>query len=381
MQNNNLTSIILDNRTEIINTMKLLLYNENPLILKKINFDSDAPFLEPLLFAYFNSKKDNLFHINILEEILQGYFLFEKPMKIIHSFNKNGIAHIPELGYYRKDKNSQFSTILKFKEIEIIKEAHPLLEQYFVEFYKGHILNKNPIYTSTWKKHTDLFKAIEIIEKHLPDFYTELKFSNKKIYLHDNHKVLNFTTIETLGIIYLYVLGNKNLIYFIEELIHQGSHNFLEYILYNRNRYFKIDVESLLMRDFTMQEWDYRDIYSAFHGLYTVTRRVECFDALLSKNVFSGRNKHELLGRMTDQFRRFRSGLELLNLEEIFTEDGIAFYNDLDERCATILNKYKNLPTLFDLSNRDLDFRYADFCILNPISKFYKNDGLGLYNF
>ena len=38
--------------------------------MEKIDFEDDAVFLEPLLFAYFNSKKDNLFSSNVLVETL-----------------------------------------------------------------------------------------------------------------------------------------------------------------------------------------------------------------------------------------------------------------------------------------------------------------------
>jgi|LakMenEpi03Aug12_release.lakeMendotaPanAssembly.Ray.scaffolds.fasta_scaffold1582493_1 hypothetical protein len=47
------------NRDEIINIIKLLIYKENPSVLEKINFEDDTIFLDPLLFAYFNSKKEN----------------------------------------------------------------------------------------------------------------------------------------------------------------------------------------------------------------------------------------------------------------------------------------------------------------------------------
>tara|TARA_B110001452_G_scaffold232490_1_gene209813 strand:- start:18 stop:281 length:264 start_codon:yes stop_codon:yes gene_type:complete len=82
---------------------------------------------------------------------------------------------------------------------------------------------------------------------------------------------------------------------------------------------------------------------------------------------FFGREKHELLGRLADQFTRFRTGLELLNFKEVYTEKGIAFYNELDTKCLSILKKYLKLKDEFDLSNRDVDFRYEDFCKLNPI--------------
>lgn len=368
-------------QTEIINTIKILIYKENSSLLEKINFDDDEIFLEPLLFSYFNSKKKNTFSNELLEEILQGFFVEKKEPKINHSFNKNNIAYIPDVGYFKKGLKNLQEPILKLGDFEILKEIHPTQEPYFREFYKGHIINENPIYNSVWQdNHKELEKAILIIKEYLPDFYQELFFANRKIYLHNNPKILNFTTVETLGMLYFYVLGENNLIYFIEELIHQGSHNFLYYVVQNRKDYFKIEVDNLIMRDLTKQEWDYRNVYGAYHGLYTVTKRMECFDILLSKNVFVGKHKHELLGRLTDQFSRFKTGLELLNFEEIYTNKGLELYNELNTKCQSIFNKYKVLQSIFDLSNRDLDFRYDDFCKLNPIVDFYKKEEQGIFN-
>lgn len=367
---------------EIVNTIRILIYKESPSILNYINIGNTNIFREPLLFSYFNSIKNNSFPKDTLEEILQGYYIKKETININHSFNKNNIAYIPQVGYFKKGENTPYEPILKKGDFEIVKEVHPTLEKYFVEFYKGHIVNQTPEHSSVWKAHSkDIFKAIEIIKKHLPDFYKELTFANKKIYLHDNPKILNFTSVETLGMLYFYVIGSSNLIYFIEELIHQGSHNYLYYVVHNRKDYFKIDVDNLVMRDFTNQQWDYRTIYGAFHGLFTVTQRIECFDKLLAQNVFSGREKHELMGRLTDQFARYRTGLELLDLSKVYTQKGIEFYNELDTKCASILEKYASLKDEFDLSNRDLDFRYDDFCKLNPLEDFLIKDQNNYFQF
>lgn len=369
-------------KLKIVDVIRLLICKENASLLEKVDFEDDNLFLEPLLYSYFNSKKENTYPNELLEEILHGYFIKQEVLKVTHSFNKNGIAYIPQLGYFKKGETRPFEPILKIDEFEIIKEIHPTQERYFRAFYKGHIVNDNPLYNSVWQEnHKELEKAILTIKESLPDFYQELVFANRKIYLHNNPKILNFTTVETLGMLYFYVIGKDNLLYFIEELIHQGSHNFLYYVVHNRKDYFKIDVDTLIMRDFTKQEWDYRNIYGAYHGLYTVAKRVECFDVLLSNNVFSGKEKHELLGRLTDQFSRFRTGLELLNFDEVFTKRGQGFYFEYDKKCLNILNKYRILPSIFDLSNRDLDFRYEDFCKLNPISEFYKKEEQGIFNF
>jgi len=374
--------MVINNQIDIINTLKVLIYKESPQIFEKLNFDDDIIYMEPLLFSYFNSKKDNLFSQEILTEILQGNFKKEEEIQIKHSYNKNGIAYIPQIGYFSKGVEIVYEPILRNGDFEIVKEIHPTQEKYFVEFYKGHIVNQNPEHNTLWKAHhEELFKAIDIVKKHLPEFYQQLAFANKKIYLHDNPKILNFTSVETLGMLYFYVIGDNNLVYFIEELIHQGSHNYLYYVVHNRKEYFKIDVDNLIMRDFTKQEWDYRTIYGAFHGLFTVTQRVECFDKLLSQKVFSGTEKHELLGRLTDQFSRFRTGLELLNFHQVYAEKGLELYNMLETKCKSILKKYAKLEDEFDLSNRDLDFRYNDFCKLNPLEDFLKKDEEGQFNF
>ncbi|RBW54692.1 hypothetical protein DS884_17230 [Tenacibaculum sp. E3R01] len=376
-------NLIAENKNKIVETIKLLAFKEVSTLFDRLDFDNDATFLEPLLFSYFNSKKDSSFSKEVLEQILQGYFISNETIKISQNiFNKNGIAYIPEKGYFEKGRKNIDSAILKQGDFEIVKEIHPIQEKYFIEFSRGHIVNDNPKHTSVWEDHyAELFEAIEIIKEHLPEFYKELIFANKKIYLHDNPKILNFTSIETLGMLYFYVLGNKNIIYFIEELIHQGSHNYLYYIVHNRKDFFKIDVDNLVMRNFTLQNWDYRTVYGAFHGLFTVYQRVKYFDKLLMKNIFSDREKHELLGRFTDQFSRFRTGLELLNLEDIYTDKGLKFYKKLDNECATILKKYNFLQNEFNLSNREVDFRYSDFCELNSFDDFIEKEKMGLFSF
>ena len=144
--------MILRNISEtLIETIQLLLYKENPSLLEKIDFEDDNVFLEPLLFAYFNSKKDNFFTKEMLTEIMQGYFVENEPLLLKESLNYDEIAYIPNLGYFDK-KGNKIDDILKIDAFEIVKINHPLLEKYFYEFYKRHIVNANPIHNSVWKE-------------------------------------------------------------------------------------------------------------------------------------------------------------------------------------------------------------------------------------
>jgi hypothetical protein len=94
----------MTNRISIINTIKLLIYKENPPLLDKIDFEDDNIFLEPLLFAYFNRKKDNLFPTELLYEIMQGYVVKKESFLLTESFNKAGVAYVPNLGYFDREK-------------------------------------------------------------------------------------------------------------------------------------------------------------------------------------------------------------------------------------------------------------------------------------
>ena len=90
--------------TNITENLQILLYKENQSLLEKINFEDDKIFSDPLLFAYFNSKKYNTFSKELLEEIIQGYFTDKKPLKIQYSYNKNNIAYLPNIGFYNKNQ-------------------------------------------------------------------------------------------------------------------------------------------------------------------------------------------------------------------------------------------------------------------------------------
>lgn len=367
--------------SRVIDNIKLLLYKESPELIEKLDFESNSVFLEPLLYAYFNSKKHIPFSIESLIEIIQGYFIQKEYLKMEKSYNKNSIAYLPKIGYFNTEKEL-IEPILEINGLEVVKELHPLMHRYLFEYYKGHITNANPKYDSIWRDHIlTLQKALKVLKDYTPNYFREFQQVNKKVFIHNTPKILNFTSIETLGMLYLYATPHSTIMYFIEELIHQGAHNILYHITFNKKEFFNIDAPNTIMRDLTKQEWDYRDVYGAFHGVYTVFRRLECYDILLQCEVFHERDKHELLGRLADQFPRFHTGLELLNLDEVYTEKGKALYLELDNKCTKILTKYKKLKKEFDLSNRDLDFRYEDFCKLNSYESFVKKDNQGFYNF
>ena len=167
----------------MIEIIKTLLYKENPSLLEKLNFEDDKTFSEPLLLAYFNSKKYNPFPKEVLGELMQGYFITKEPLKIEHSYNKNGTAYIPNIGYFKNGQFVPFEPVIKIEGLEVLKELHPLLNRYLFESYKGHITNPNPDYESVWQNHiVTLEKALKLLKEHTPDYFKEFQSANKKIF-------------------------------------------------------------------------------------------------------------------------------------------------------------------------------------------------------
>ncbi|MBE9490301.1 MAG: hypothetical protein IMY67_08420 [Bacteroidetes bacterium] len=93
---------LYNNKVNIINTIKVLLFKKYQKVFNFIKYEDENIYLEPLLFSCFNSVQKNENLIAILEEILQGYFFKKEEIKVRYSFNKNDVAYIPQVGYFKR---------------------------------------------------------------------------------------------------------------------------------------------------------------------------------------------------------------------------------------------------------------------------------------
>src|SRR5690606_34319599 len=101
-------------RIKILENIQILLFKENIELLKKLNFENDDTFSEPLILTYFNTKNNKSLSKEVLEELMQGYFTKKEPLKINHSFGKGSLAYLPELGYLiSQDKRFRSVILLK----------------------------------------------------------------------------------------------------------------------------------------------------------------------------------------------------------------------------------------------------------------------------
>ncbi|WP_445717555.1 hypothetical protein [Flavobacterium sp.] len=366
--------------TEFINTIKLLIYKENPSLLEKIDFEDDNVFLEPLLFAYFNSKKDSLLSKDMLTEIMQGYFIEKEPLLLNESFNNEGIAYLPNLGYFDKNKTKVDNIfIIQNPSIELL--IHPIvhLKTIFKDFNEN-VLDKNKIEISkeiSLKYKNVLTNALQYIKTSNKVHYDLIVQCCKKIVLFKtNPKNTNsFATINAHGIAFFNVYQeNYDEVFFVDDIAHQTGHIIMTTILFERKKYFLID-ENQNIGTFTKNKSEYRSFYILFHALYTYYTTFLCLDACLENNCFNKRQTHEAKGRIGFYLQKCKTDLinfeKTINyhngLQNVLSSEGIEIFQNITNKCFEVLKKHEEV-TLFKYKNQPYNFTYSEFVKLNLLN-------------
>ena len=366
------------NRVKIIEILQILLYKENPSLLEKINFEDDNVFLEPILFSYFNSKKDNLFSKDMLTEIIQGYFVEKESLILKESFNNDEIAYLPNLGYFDKQGNKVDDIfIIQNSSIELL--IHPIvhLKTIFKDFNEN-VLDENKIEISkeiSLKYENVLTNALQYIKTSNKVHYDLIEQCCKKIVLFktDPKNTNSFATINAHGIAFFNVYQEVyDEVFFVDDIAHQTGHIIMTAILFERKKYFLFD-ENQNIGTFTKNKLEYRSFYILFHALYTYYTTFLCLDACLENNCFNIKQIHEAKGRIGFYLQKCKSDLlnfeKVINyhngLQNVLSTEGIEIYQNIENKYFEILEKHKE-TIQFIYINQPYNFTYSEFLKLNP---------------
>jgi len=368
-----------NNQTKMIDTIKLLIYKENTSLLEKVDFEDDNIFLEPLLFAYFNKKKENKFSSELLSEIMQGYFVEKEPLLLNDSYNTDDIAYIPNLGYFDK-KDNKVDDVCMINNTSIELLIHPVthLKHIFKDFNENNIdESKIEISKAQILKYKNaLTIAFQYIKTNKKVHYDLIEQCCKKIVLFktDPKNTNSFATINAHGIAFFNVYQEDyDEVFFVDDIAHQTGHIIMTTILFERKKYFLID-ENQNIGTFTKNKSEYRSFYILFHALYTYYTTFLCLDACLENNCFNKRQTHETKGRIGFYLQKCKSDLlnfeKVINyyngLESVLTSEGIEIFKNITNKYFELLKKHEEV-TLFNFNNQPYNFTYSEFIKLNPI--------------
>lgn len=367
-----------ENQIELINTIKLLIYKENPTLLEKLDFDNDDIFLEPLLFAYFNSKKSNLFPNDMLKEILQGYFLEKEEVEIKFSYNSYNVAYIPNIGYFNNGEKKSFDPIfiIEDTQIELLKRPIKLLENIF-RTNTDELINEKEIVidNNLFEKNINaLTNAFKFIKKNSPDQYKLIEENCKKVIMFKTNpsNINSFATINAQGIAFFNVYQEEyDEVFFVDDIAHQTGHIILTTLFYDKKAIFNIDEEQNIGSLLKIN--DNRSIHILIHAFYTYYTTFMCLDDCLKNNSFNETQKKEAIARIGFYLNKCTLDIQIFDriinnfngIEFILTPKGIQMYSIIRSKYEEIFNKWNSITKHFDYRNQTYNFALKNFKELN----------------
>lgn len=381
--------------------IKILFLKKNEELISLLDLDKEDIFLNSFLFAYFNDADAE--NKVTLEQLVYGYISNEyKPSFISVIVDENGVLYLPNIGYFRISDILLLNKTCKFyyndgnykitynnhqveyefhslifadteNKIELIQYQHPLLKSYF-KVLRADYTNQNDkceveVKCITTFHIDNIKKAFLFIKNNFPLIYETIIASNKYVMIFGNQAMLPFATRNTLGISYISSLYTDSYLFFVEEILHQCSHNLFNLLNYDRQKYFKIDVEVSTLGEYIKNPNEKRTIYNVFHGLITITQRLICYKYIIENKLLTGIDLHEIIGRYCDLYRRHHSGLEMIELDIVYTNDGVNLYKEMDSLCEQSLNYFRIEAKRYNVINQPAEFNFQQFLVLNP----YKN--------
>jgi hypothetical protein len=378
--------------------IKILFFKQNEELISLLDIDNDDVFLDPIIYAYFSS--DDAEGKVTLEQLAYGYIADQdKPDFVNAIIDGEGVLYIPKIGYFKFSNSALHNQKCKFyfnqesykvthndnvvefeffpllfadseNKIEIVQFQHPLLKDYFKVLRPGYPNQGEAcdveIHEIAKFQQENLKKAISFIKKHFPQIYETIVESNKKVVIFGNQAMLPFASQNTLGISYISSLYTDSYVFFIEEILHQASHNLFRYMSYDKPMYFKIDVENELLGKYLGNPNEKRNIYNVFHGVITITQRLICYKYIIENNLLTGIDLHELHGRYCDQYRRHHAGLEKIDFDLVYTDLGKSLYTEMDKACEDSLRYFMETSKKYKVKDQPSEFNFQQFLALNP---------------
>ncbi len=394
-----INTLIAEGQQDVIFQVKRYLYECDKDIFDTVDFEDDAIFLEPFLVSYSTLRNHKQGH----DQILFGYRKDNTSKTFPVLSDQQGVVFLPNYGRiltnelntaltlkYDCDAGQQNFTLFKDGQnieatlepirklacgIEITNRIDLYSASFFTEIWKNVPLEElQTIITSSTVNIEDYIEDIErtfeILKQYDKDEYEKYMQTTRRIILFSHPRLRNFVSRVAHGNVYLNVDDLSNITYFLEEIIHQCSHNVFNAVTFDIEKFMPIGSQPTL--EMMLNNGDTRTIYGAYHGIYTTEKIVEVFINLLDEDLdIDVDTRYELIGRLAINKNRHDIGLEKIPWETIFSPLGKSIF---DYYYTKLDNYIKDYPVYFDyeISEHPVVFNYWKFKDDNPIEMYQK---------
>jgi HEXXH motif-containing protein len=366
---------------------RTLLRERNPEVCERLDFDHDEAFLEPLLFAYLTMPEAPM----PVEQILAGYFSDEgngEPIQV--RSDATGVIYMPRIGYVRTNRPHRTFSVTRgehfgayFVEpgsstvaheveapltvadgaIEVLRSAHPLLQGLYIDRC-GEVAEIEVV--SSARTHAPhLATALEIIGRYLPVCFHLVANVTRKINIFTGQGMNSFAALRAHGLAFLNASQGADEVFFLEDVAHQCGHIVFNAMTFEADELFVVPPDSPLS-EYTGRAGERRTLYEALHGVFTEALMFHCLAECDRRDLFTGRQQHELIGRLGFVIRRFGGDLSSLSRGKHFTDHGEWLFGNILKVFRVAYERYIDRIEALDFSNQPYNFSYELFAELNP---------------
>ena len=370
-----LKKLLQNKQNELANVVRILIYKESPEILTKVNLDDDDIFLEPLLFAYFNRDQISyLFPDTMLDELMQGFFI-NREIHIKSLYNHQNIAYLPNIGYFKKDKCTPFSSLYKIlgTDIEVIPHEVLLLRNvvHIVSsqnpIKEGSLLMSNELFEENIKSLTN---GVNFLKNNNNQYFSLIQLCLKKCIFFKIKNTIgkSFASIKANGIIYFNLYEDiHDEVYFIDNLGFLSGKIIFTTLLHAPENIFKFSHRTKI-RDIINTE-DSRNIYTLFSNLFSYSTAHQCLNSCANLDSLTNQQKNEIILRLALykkkyelDFEKFESIIKQYSgIENIFFSDGILIFSYLQDNFINLIEYSLIKSSNFDYSNVNYKMTFIEF--------------------
>jgi hypothetical protein len=381
------------NKNSIVDTIKTLIYTENKKLFDFINFEDDFIYLEPMLFAYFNSNSNTRQKLP-LEQLLYNYMTYETQNKGVRvKSDIEGNIYIPNLGYFRTKTQNKELIIKKNDtkytlEVENIKIKFSFAPCLVVSKFNIEVVGMNNVLLEksfsdtvinikieqTVVKHIqNLYKALNFIETECLEVANNISKSLRKIILFNSNELNSFASFSFQGIAFLNANSLEyDEVFFIDDISHQSGHIYFNIETYDKESYFNINPSITVSSLHKNLKNDERSIYVVFHAMFTYTQILKSLDIYYSKKYGNQKQLKEVMGRICFYLNKFKKDIDCFSnitkynsAKTILTKKSEMIFNDFIDTFTFYKRKWNRHINKVNLSKQPYNFNYKIFKMYN----------------
>ncbi|MEV4330992.1 M20/M25/M40 family metallo-hydrolase [Streptomyces sp. NPDC049597] len=213
--------------------------------------------------------------------------------------------------------------------IELVDRLDPILDAFLERHIDGY--EDLAVVADAHAHLPHISRALDLIAAVSPAYHRALTESLRAVFLYEHPTAESFAALGMHGMIFLNVPPTAGTDYFVEELVHQGGHILFSEATLSRGDFFRVDPEAPLSG--LIGQDDPRNVYDAFHGLFTEHMEYQIVLGVLDEGLADARELPSFERHLASVARRHLRDLGLIgpHAGEIFSDLGAEVFTAFRE--------------------------------------------------